>query len=654
MRIFFEIAGGQIDGARDYQEDAFLHSYLDITDDPKSTGVVIMADGMGGHAAGNIASNLVVSTFNKTFNASFDADDIPNALRVSLAKANGALSESIRETPALDGMGCTMVAGVFHAGKVWWVSVGDSHLYLIRDRELSKKNEDHSYGGYLDRMAAQGMEIEPEPGLSRNMLMSAMTGDDIAEIDCPNEHVQLLPGDRLIIASDGLDTLSSGSIIQMSAWSQTPKNAVEALLKAVEDADKPRQDNTTVIVIDVVDRDADGAAPTDPAPKPKSDKDDTKPIEEALKDIEDLDDVAPPAQSEPVKAEATMQVAGLQDDDDDDDEGSLSIVRVLIAAVVLLAILGGAGYGVWAYLSGSDDTGDGPPVAATEPTAPVPAPAPAQPPQAPAPSSETVGLESQGSDSAAPAPAPAKSAPKPSRDFRDPLSSGGEGPTMVVISGGTFRMGVNSFDAPTEGPARNVGVPGFAASKYEVTQGEYKLFADATGRQMPEAASAGDDYPVVNVSWDDAVAYTRWLSEQTGETYRLLSEAEWEYLASAGTGQSYWWGFDFETGRAHCFDCATDYTTSRPAKVGKFEANGFGIHDTAGNVLEWVQDCYHANYSGAPTDGSVWREGGDCSKRMARGGAYNSPGDSLRAQKRAAYQPSRGRRNIGIRIAREM
>ena len=106
--------------------------------------------------------------------------------------------------------------------------------------------------------------------------------------------------------------------------------------------------------------------------------------------------------------------------------------------------------------------------------------------------------------------------------------------------------------------------------------------------------------------------------------------------------------------RAHCFDCATDYTTSRPAKVGKFEANGFGVHDTAGNVLEWVQDCYHANYSGAPTDGSVWREGGDCSKRMARGGAYNSPGDSLRAQKRSAYQPSRGRRNIGIRIAREM
>ena len=126
------------------------------------------------------------------------------------------------------------------------------------------------------------MEIEPEPSLSPDMLMSAMTGNDIAEIDCPNDHVQLLPGDRLIIASDGLDTLSDATIIQMSAWSQTPNNAVEALLKAVEDADKPRQDNTTVIVIDVMDRDAEGAAPATPPPTP--DKDYTTTIQ-PLKDV---------------------------------------------------------------------------------------------------------------------------------------------------------------------------------------------------------------------------------------------------------------------------------------------------------------------------------------------------------------------------------
>jgi len=203
--------------------------------DGKSAALVIMADGMGGHAAGNIASNMVVSTFNKSFTGSFGKDATPEVLRVALAKANGALSESIKETPALDGMGCTMVTAVLSKGKVYWISVGDSHLYLIRDRELIKKNEDHSYGGYLDRMKEQGLEVEAEAGLSRNMLMSAMTGDEIAEVDCADDGVQLLPGDRLLVCSDGLDTLSAGVIIQTSAWSPTAKECVAAMLKAVED-----------------------------------------------------------------------------------------------------------------------------------------------------------------------------------------------------------------------------------------------------------------------------------------------------------------------------------------------------------------------------------------------------------------------------------
>ena len=262
MELVFEISGDQIDGARDYQEDAFLVTYLDDDEggDGKSAALVIMADGMGGHAAGNIASNMVVSTFNKTFTGSFNKDATPEVLRVALAKANGALSESIKETPALDGMGCTMVTAVLSRGKVFWISVGDSHLYLIRDRELIKKNEDHSYGGYLDRMKEQGLEVEAEAGLSRNMLMSAMTGDEIAEVDCADDGVQLLPGDRLLVCSDGLDTLSAGVIIQTSAWSPSAKECVAAMLKAVEDAGKPRQDNTTVVVIDVVERAAPVAA----------------------------------------------------------------------------------------------------------------------------------------------------------------------------------------------------------------------------------------------------------------------------------------------------------------------------------------------------------------------------------------------------------
>ena len=136
----------------------------------------------------------------------------------------------------------------------------------------------------------------------------------------------------------------------------------------------------------------------------------------------------------------------------------------------------------------------------------------------------------------------------------------------------------------------------------------------ATGRRKPK--NNGWDiktHPVVDVSWDDALAYTRWLGQQTGMRYRLLSEAEWEYVARAGTTTSYWWGTKPGSNNAHCFDCKSDYNTSKPAKVGTYKPNPFGLFDTAGNVYEWVHDCYHRNYRDAPTDGSVW-EGGDCDR----------------------------------------
>jgi protein phosphatase len=255
VELSLEISGDQIAGARDYQEDAFLTTYLDDeVGDSKSSALIVVADGMGGHAAGNIASNLVVSTFNKTFTGKFGKQDPPGVLREALKNANEGLKESIEETPGLDGMGCTMVTAAITRGKIYWISVGDSHIYLIRDRDLTKKNEDHSYGGYLDRMRSQGIDVEAEAGLSRNMLMSAMTGEEIAEVDCPNSGYQLLSGDRLIIASDGLDTLESETILKTSAWSQTPKECVAALLKAVDEAKRPRQDNTTIVVVDAVER----------------------------------------------------------------------------------------------------------------------------------------------------------------------------------------------------------------------------------------------------------------------------------------------------------------------------------------------------------------------------------------------------------------
>jgi len=254
MSVEFEIASDQIDGARDYQEDAYMVSQLGDTESGESCALIVMADGMGGHAAGNVASNMVIATFNKTFQSNFPTEKIAESLTESLNRSNDQINASVKETPALRGMGCTMVSAYVQDNKLYWVSVGDSHLYLIRDRELTKHNADHSYGAYLDMMKEQGMPIEEQAGMSRNMLMSAMTGEEISSIDVSETPFKLRSGDRIIVASDGLDTLGNGAIIQYSSWSATAKECVYALLKAVEDANKINQDNTTLIVIDVKER----------------------------------------------------------------------------------------------------------------------------------------------------------------------------------------------------------------------------------------------------------------------------------------------------------------------------------------------------------------------------------------------------------------
>ena len=207
--LSFDISGSQIDGARDYQEDAFLITHLGDADADSAGSMVIVADGMGGHAAGNVASNMAVQTFNRHLSKNFPNDNVSNVLYEAVLQANGSITATVSETAALKGMGCTLVACVLERGNLRWVSVGDSHLYLLRNGDLSKKNADHSYGGFLDRMAEAGTPVEAEAGFSRNMLMSALTGDDIAEIDCPESPLQQKRGDRVILSSDGLDTLDS-------------------------------------------------------------------------------------------------------------------------------------------------------------------------------------------------------------------------------------------------------------------------------------------------------------------------------------------------------------------------------------------------------------------------------------------------------------
>ncbi len=631
MELSLEISGDQIAGARDYQEDAFLTTYLDDeSGDSKSSALIVVADGMGGHAAGNIASNLVVSTFNKTFTGKFGKQDPPGVLREALKNANEGLRESIEETPGLDGMGCTMVTAAITRGKIYWISVGDSHIYLIRDRELSKKNEDHSYGGYLDRMRAQGIDVEAEAGLSRNMLMSAMTGEEIAEVDCPNQGFQLLPGDRLIIASDGLDTLESESILKTSAWSHTPKECVAGLLKAVEEAKRPRQDNTTIVVVDAIER------PTAEAPAR-----------------------APQAASVSVSP-ARPEVARERDVPTESRRGvNMGLVFFL---VLLLALGAGGGYvymtGLWRdwlpeQQAGTRPAPKQPEVKQPEPVQPGPVqPEPVQPePVQPEPKQpEPVQPEPVQPEPPQPAPTPTAAG----REFQDALKSGGLGPVMVEIPAGTFEMGSPNHSVQVdERPKRTVEISGFAMSKHEITIAEYERFARATGRARPKTSGLDKKtHPAIFVSWDDALAYTQWLSSQTGKKYRLPTEAQWEYAAIANTESRYWWGRDLGSGRAHCFNCDTGLNPRSPTRVGRFGANPFGLHDTAGNVAEWVRDCWHPNYQGAPTDGSVW-EGGDCTHRIARGGSFLNTGKSVRPKARSKWKSQRGYDSVGIRVVRE-
>jgi len=157
---------------------------------------------------------------------------------------------------------------------------------------------------------------------------------------------------------------------------------------------------------------------------------------------------------------------------------------------------------------------------------------------------------------------------------------------------------------------------------------------------------------VVDVSWEDAQAYAQWLSRQTGQRYRLPSEAEWEYAARGGTKSAYWWGYAPEAARALCFDCGTTWDARSTAPVGSFEPNPFGLYDTAGNALEWTADCYRPSYDRAPTDGSAWNQE-PCQARVARGGAFNKPAKSMRSPARTQFAPDTRINMLGFRLARD-
>lgn len=243
----------------------------------------------------------------------------------------------------------------------------------------------------------------------------------------------------------------------------------------------------------------------------------------------------------------------------------------------------------------------------------------------------------------------------------------------------------------SEGPVREVKVLSFAMAKYPISRGEYSAFVKATGYDAGNECwtftTAGkmailddrnwrnpgypqdDRHPAVCLNWNDAKAYATWLSRKSGKSYRLPSEAEWEYAARAGTVTSRYWGDDPDqacqyanvmdlTGKARLpelaletHSCSDGYAYT--STVGKFKPNAYGLHDMLGNVLQWTEDCWHVNYTGAPSDGKAW-SGGDCSVHALRGAPWSFMPRLVRSASRNSVPTEIRNLMVGFRVAKSL
>ena len=224
-------------------------------------------------------------------------------------------------------------------------------------------------------------------------------------------------------------------------------------------------------------------------------------------------------------------------------------------------------------------------------------------------------------------------------------------PPLVVVPRGEFTMG--SSEHPHEKPTHKVKITSaFAIGQYEVTYEEWDRCVDAGScRYRPEFHGSPRE-AIGNLSWDDANTYLKWMSEKTGQVYRLPSEAEWEYAARAGTGKRYWWGDEAGSGKANCTDCGSA-SNGQPSAVGSYKPNSFGLYDTAGNMAEWVQDCWNESYQGAPADGSAWTKG-NCGLRGLRGGSFGNKSSFIRSSSRFRYDSDVRYEANGFRVLREL
>ena len=227
-------------------------------------------------------------------------------------------------------------------------------------------------------------------------------------------------------------------------------------------------------------------------------------------------------------------------------------------------------------------------------------------------------------------------------------------PVMVALSPRPFTMGSNNSD-PSERPAHKVALHApFAIGKYEVTVGQWNQCVRASVcPAMPSLGNVPDNLPMRDISWDEAQLYLKWLGTVSGKPYRLPTEAEWEYAARGGTATRYWWGNEMKGGNSSCEGCGEPWNAERPPPAGSFRANPFGLNDMNGSVWEWVQDCWHSTYKGAPADGSAWVDG-SCQARVIRGGSWRENGSYMLSTTRFKYDASVRQSQNGFRAARSL
>lgn len=242
--------------------------------------------------------------------------------------------------------------------------------------------------------------------------------------------------------------------------------------------------------------------------------------------------------------------------------------------------------------------------------------------------------------------------PELSPGERDNLASGGQGPALLPLSSGTFMMGSDRF---SEKPIHFVTIERPVMMMVsEVTFEEYEKFCLETGAAFPDDGNWGKkDRPVINVSWHDAQAYARWLSKQTGFTYRLPSESEWEWACGAGTGTIYPWGNSFKPDLANCRTCLTTGDSTQTQPTRSFPPNKLGFHDMAGNVWEWVEDCWVENYINASENQAPRKISGKCNNFTIRGGGWNSPVKQVGVTTRLGVLADTRSNYIGFRLVKD-